>query len=442
VVDSAEVASQVDNNELLIRAVQRATRKLASTGKFDDVLRDVLAICVEAVGAENGTIYLHDSAQRRLKFQHVLPSDIADRLPVRDIADDFGVAGLAFQSRRSVTRDYPEKPRDAWNEFERATGVPVRSIIATPLSMEDEEPVGVVQLINKDEGGFTESDIAVLDIVSAVATMAFLNAQLIDEQARASTLLGMGKVSHDIGNLAASLYATLSFGEMAMGGLNTHLLSGKPDRTVRMYVDTLEPFFRELKSSVDRIVGYSQLISDMSAGRPIRPVFQRSSLAENIYTSAALFETQGRAEHIRIVYDIDYSAPETFNDELFIVRIVQNLVGNAIKAVRETLPEDLPEVLEDGEPSEYYGEIQVCYRVESDTHVIEVRDTGPGMSEDTIERILQGKARSEWGKAGGSGWGLKIVLELTAALQGRVQIESQVGRGTKFRVEIPTRDEA
>ena len=97
-------------NDQLIRAVQLATRKLASSGNFDLLMKDVLAICVEAVGATGGTIYLHDGPMQRLRFQHVLPEDVKDKLPVRDIADDFGMAGEAFQARRTVCKDFPPKP--------------------------------------------------------------------------------------------------------------------------------------------------------------------------------------------------------------------------------------------------------------------------------------------------------------------------------------------
>ncbi|MBI3721714.1 MAG: hypothetical protein HY248_04100, partial [Fimbriimonas ginsengisoli] len=63
----------METSERLIQAVQRATRKLASSGNFDLLLRDVLAICVDAVGASGGTIYLHEPEGKRLRFQHVLP---------------------------------------------------------------------------------------------------------------------------------------------------------------------------------------------------------------------------------------------------------------------------------------------------------------------------------------------------------------------------------
>jgi signal transduction histidine kinase len=430
----------MQGNDRLIRAVQLATRKLASSGHFDALLKDVLGICVEAVGASGGTIYLHDPLSKRLRFQHVLPEDVAERLPFKDVADDFGTVGAAFQSRHTVMREFPPKPDSERNPFEQATGVTVRSIVATPLMMEDEVPIGVVQLINKIDGAFNDNDGAVLDTVAAVSTMAYLNYRLTEESTRASTLLGMGKVGHDIGNLAASLFANLAFAEMAMGGLKDHLTAQDPDETTQMYVDTLNPMFFDLRNSVDRIVGYSRLISDMSAGRELRPDKSLAPMAETIQTSAAYLETESRANHVALVYDIQHDAPPLLHDELYIFRIVQNLVGNAIKAVKETIPEEW-QVFEPEDEQAIYGEVHVRYAFCEDHHLIEVRDTGPGIAPEVIQRILSGNARSQWDKGGGSGWGMKIVLELTTTHHGHVEIDSEVGKGSLFRVRFPHRAE-
>lgn len=421
----------------LIRAVQVASRKLASSGNFDLLMKDVLAICVEAVGASGGTIYLHDPASHRLRFQHVLPEDVKDKLPVKDIPDTFGMAGEAFQSERTVCVAFPPKLDSERNSFEMATGVTVRSMVATPLMMEDETPIGVVQLLNKKQGDFDDTDSAVLDIISAVATLAYHNYRLNEESTRASTLLGMGKVSHDIGNLAASLYSTLSVSDMAMNGLQEHLNKQVPDPTVTMYVETLDPMFGDLKMSVDRIVGYSRLISDMSAGRILRPNFKLASLATTIRSSAAYLATDARSNHVELCFDIEEEAPATFHDELYLFRITQNLVGNAIKAVRETIPDAWLHQNQDEDEPNSYGTVTVRYHMRDNLHVIEVVDSGPGMTRETAERILSGLARSNWDKASGSGWGMKIVLELAKSHEAQVEIDSTLGQGSTFRVLLP-----
>jgi signal transduction histidine kinase len=424
----------MDTNARLIQAVQQATKKLASTGKFDTLLKEVLQLCVEAVGASGGTIYVHDPANRRLRFQHVVPEEVADRLPSKDIPEDYGLAGQAFQTRQTVTRVFPPKPE--MSDFEQATGVVLRNMIACPLAMEEETPFGVVQLLNKAEGNFNEFDTAVLETVSAVSAMAYANSQLLEETTRASSLLGMGKVSHDIGNLAASLYANLSFSELAMGGLKDHLKGSDVDESVNLYVETLDGMFVDIQKSVDRIVGYSRLISDLSVGRALRPEKVLAPLAETIQTSAAYLETDGRRNHVAIRYEIQEDAPPLYHDELYLFRIVQNLVGNAIKAVKETIPEDWQDRVGEDEDT-ILGEVFVRYFFHDAQHVIEVQDTGAGMPPEVAERILSGTARSQWDKGGGSGWGTKIVLELAATHNAKVAIDSKMGEGSTFRITFP-----
>ncbi|RYG47100.1 GAF domain-containing protein [bacterium] len=425
---------RVDAHASLIRAVQRATRKLASTGRYDELLREVLVICVEATGATGGTIYLHDAASHRLRFQHVVPEEIAPKLPMRDIPDDYGSAGLAFHERRTIVRTFPERPESERNDFELATGVMVRSLLAAPLCMEDEEPIGVVQLLNKEEGSFDELDIAVMDTVSAVATMGFHNVRLVEEQARAQSLLGMGRVSHDIGNLAASLMAQVHAGDL-LGDRVLEMLG--PRDAARPYAQLMDDTFTDLKDSVERIVRYSRIISDISAGRALRPELFRSQMADTVRDAAASLESDGRSSGILVRYDIDLLAPPTCFDEMYVTRIVQNLVGNAIKAVRETMPMDTPI---DEDIPRFFGEVKVRYCYSDEVHIIEVSDTGPGMDSATINRILSGNARSRWERAGGSGLGTRIVLELAAALDGKVEIDSEPSKGSTFRIVFPHRD--
>ncbi|MBS1719557.1 MAG: GAF domain-containing sensor histidine kinase [Armatimonadetes bacterium] len=421
------------SSEQLIRAVQVATRALVSTGTLDQLMSAVLSTCVEAVGAEGGTIYVHDGARNTLRFQHVIPAEIAGKLPSLDIPDDFGAAGQAFQSASTVLKEFPPKTPDQANDFERATGVIVRSMAAAPLVMEGSTPVGVVQLINKKGGPFTDEDRAVLETIAAVSTMGYLNAQLTEEASRASTLLGMGKVSHDIGNLAASLHATIGYAEPAIDSLCE--LIDPDDDEVNIYVDIIRDMTGDLHKSIDRIVGYSRLISDLSAGRPVRPQWVQGPLGPIIENSAAYLATEGRRNHVELTTEIDETAPPCRHDELFIFRIVQNLVGNSIKAVRETIPDAW--IDDPANEEAMYGKVRVTYTCKDGEHRIAVHDSGPGMTPEIARRILSGTARSMWDKGSGSGWGTKIVLELANAHEGKLDIESEIGKGSSFVVTFP-----
>jgi signal transduction histidine kinase len=144
---------------------------------------------------------------------------------------------------------------------------------------------------------------------------------------------------------------------------------------------------------------------------------------------------------VALRYEIQTDAPQFYHDELYIFRIVQNLVGNAIKAVKEAIPEEWHDRFEDDEDA-IFGEVVVRYRYDAPNHIVEVHDSGPGMSDETRNKILSGNARSQWDKGSGSGWGTKIVLELAATHNAKDEIDSAPGKGSCFRVLFPHQEES
>jgi signal transduction histidine kinase len=157
-------------------------------------------------------------------------------------------------------------------------------------------------------------------------------------------------------------------------------------------------------------------------------------MAKTIENGAAYLESEARSKHVCMSYDIEAGTPDTAYDDLYVFRIVQNLVGNSIKAVYETIEE---ETLASTDEDEFLGTVLVRYSFKNSEHWFEVVDSGPGMPPEVARRILSGNARSQWSKAGGSGWGTKIVLELANSHDGKVEIESEPGHGSTFRVRFP-----
>jgi signal transduction histidine kinase len=78
--------------------------------------------------------------------------------------------------------------------------------------------------------------------------------------------------------------------------------------------------------------------------------------------------------------------------------------------------------------------------LDDDEALLQVADTGPGISEaeaarvfDRFYRVDKGRSRRE----GGTGLGLAIVREMVEAMGGRVSLESQVGVGSVFSIHLP-----
>jgi signal transduction histidine kinase len=86
------------------------------------------------------------------------------------------------------------------------------------------------------------------------------------------------------------------------------------------------------------------------------------------------------------------------------------------------------------------GSIRVVVKLASGEAVIEVKDTGPGISAADRQRIFERFYRVDGGRsreAGGVGLGLAIARWAVEANGGRIEVESEEGRGALFRIVLP-----
>jgi signal transduction histidine kinase len=160
--------------------------------------------------------------------------------------------------------------------------------------------------------------------------------------------------------------------------------------------------------------------SRLEAGR-MEACFRPTDLSAFTAKLAAMFQSAVAKADLRLVVDCPRLAEPVWLDRDMWEKIVPNLVSNAFKFT----------------PA---GEIAVRVREQPSTVVLEVSDTGVGIPEAELPRIFERFHRVA-GTVGrtyeGTGIGLSLVRELTELHGGRVSVESIVGRGTTFRVEIP-----
>lgn len=80
-------------------------------------------------------------------------------------------------------------------------------------------------------------------------------------------------------------------------------------------------------------------------------------------------------------------------------------------------------------------EVSLCIEVADAIAIVEVSDTGRGISEEHLDRIFEQGYRIDRSRSEGQGLGLNIVKTMTEANGGKISVKSEVGRGTTFRLE-------
>jgi PAS domain S-box-containing protein len=135
-------------------------------------------------------------------------------------------------------------------------------------------------------------------------------------------------------------------------------------------------------------------------------------------------ETQGLGKQASLdfIWQVDEGLPSLHTDAGKLKVVIKNLIGNAVKFTEE-------------------GSITVAAQACNDGLEISVCDTGAGIAQEELSLIFEPFQQVESAAAGrhrGTGLGLYIVKRLLDLLGGRISVESEVGRGSTFRVWLPT----
>lgn len=143
-------------------------------------------------------------------------------------------------------------------------------------------------------------------------------------------------------------------------------------------------------------------------------------------TVARLWSEAGKAKSVTLAWEIDEAADVTVStDPTRLRQILNNLVGNAVKFTSQ-------------------GAVTLSARLitrEAREHLqLSIRDTGVGMSPEVAARLFQPFTQADATVArqyGGTGLGLAICRQLAEQMGGAISVESVLGQGSHFQVEIP-----
>ena len=129
-----------------------------------------------------------------------------------------------------------------------------------------------------------------------------------------------------------------------------------------------------------------------------------------------------KKKNIKVKYNFENKDIDLWEYSGYIRQILLNIISNAIKYTGEN------------------GKVSIKQYIKSEKVFIEVKDNGIGIPEEDIERIFErfyrvDKARSR--SVGGTGLGLAITKHMVKALNGNIRVESELGVGSKFIIELP-----
>lgn len=153
---------------------------LNSTLDIDFLLRKVGAAAEQLTGSEASSIMLVTDDKKSLFFR-IASGEKASALKTMTLPIGQGIAGWVAQHRQpQVVNDTRTDPRFA-GKFDKASGFETRSLLCVPMVFRG-ELVGVVEVLNKKQGSYTEAHIGLLSSLASLASVAITNTKIISEQ--------------------------------------------------------------------------------------------------------------------------------------------------------------------------------------------------------------------------------------------------------------------
>jgi two-component system, NtrC family, sensor kinase len=403
-----------------LKALGEVGQAVSSTLDLETVLTRIVSHAVQLSGTDGGAIYEYDESTEEflLRATDHMEEELINALRANPPRLGDGVVGRAAASREPVQvpnileeRTYAPRMREMLERFG------FRASLAVPLLRED-RIIGGLVVRRKSTGEFRPEVIELLKTFATQSVLAIQNARLfreIEDKSRQIEAANRHKseflanMSHE---LRTPLNAIIGFSEV-LG----ERMFGELNEKQAEYTDDILSSGRHLLSLINEILD----LSKVEAGRMELEVatFDLPLAIENART----FVRERATKHgINLDVTVDERLGDFVGDERKIKQILLNLLSNAVKFTPEG------------------GRIGINARQADGSVEISVSDTGIGISPEDQATIFE-EFRQVGGdyahKKEGTGLGLTLAKKFVELHGGKIWVESEVGKGSRFIFTLP-----
>ena len=405
-----------------LKALGEVGQAVSSTLDLQTVLSAIVGHAVQLSGTSGGVIYEFDEAAQEfhLRTSFRMEGEIVQALQVTPVRPGQGATG------QMATVRAPVQVPDILEEREY-TGTRVRpmlarlgyrSVLAVPL-LREERILGALTVWRKEAAKFSTEVVNLLQTFATQSALAIQNARLfreIEDKSRQIEAANRHKseflanMSHE---LRTPLNAIIGFSEV-LG----ERMFGELNEKQAEYTEDILSSGRHLLSLINEILD----LSKVEAGRMELEVavFDLPLAIDNART----FVRERATKHgIALDVDVDEQLGDFVGDERKIKQILLNLLSNAVKFTPEG------------------GRIGIGARQADGVVEISVSDTGVGIAPEDQPKIFEEfrQVGSDYThKVEGTGLGLTLAKKFVELHGGKIWVESEVGKGSKFTFTLPT----
>ncbi|MGH7768086.1 MAG: ATP-binding protein [Candidatus Binatia bacterium] len=402
-----------------IRILGHIADFMGTTMALEEVISAAMRFTAAMMGADGSSILLLDREHANLKFFIAL-GEKASQLKNMTLEKGEGIAGFVAETGLPmVVSDVRRETRFA-KRVDRTTGFQTRAIACVPLKVRGELK-GVIEVVSRKAGAFGDKELDMLTAIAGPVAIMIENARLIQEVKTLHDKLG------EATRLKAEFLATMTHElrtpiNIVIGNLDL-LLGGFLGATNERQRKCLETSLRNSGEALNLVSSLLDL-SRFEAGQFVIRV--EEFRLEEVWTELELLFRIGLSgKPVELSWEIEGGLPALKTDRMKVKEILSNIVFNAVKYTDK-------------------GQVKVTASpVGSGEQIkIEIKDTGVGIPRESLPLIFEPFRQVEGSVSrslGGVGLGLAIAKRLLNLLNGKVEVDSEVGKGTTFLVTMPAR---
>jgi signal transduction histidine kinase len=394
IAQAEERATALRQRSDQLEAVLAAGERLRLSKAQADLLQPVAEAARSVVGAAVVAAYVRsEAASPVLERVAVVPPDAPEGTP--------------------LTLPVPVSSREV------PAGDPVAGALLVPLEVEGVGVVGALQLAGVP-AAFGHADRHALTILATQAAITLENARLLqgEQEARADAEAAvrvrndfLTAASHDLRTPLTAIYGRVQLIQMSLANGRTL------DRTwLETHMSAIHGAIRRMVATVEEITDAAQL----QMGHPLSLQLDLVDVGELVSTVAStMMDASGPGRSALVVLDVPTPAVVA-GDRARLERVVQNIIGNAIKYSPKGAP------------------IHVAVRDDDEAVVLTVRDSGVGIPADELPHVFTHFYRASTSIGiPGTGVGLAGSKTIVEQHGGQITLDSAVSKGTTVSVHLP-----
>ncbi len=404
-----------------LKALGDVGQVVSSTLDLPTVLSTIVGHAVQLSGASGGVVYEYEEVKQEfhLRASQRMEDEVVEALRATPVRPGQGATGQAATTGTpvQVANIHEQQESTATSVRPILSRLGYRSVLAVPL-LKEERLLGALTVWRKVAGEFSSEVINLLQTFATQSALAIQNARLyreIEDKNRQIEAANQHKseflanVSHE---LRTPLNAIIGFSEVL-----AERYFGELNEKQAEYTDDILSSGRHLLSLINDILDLSKI----EAGR-MELETETFHLPQAIENALILVRERTTRHGIKLERVIDERLGDFVGDERKLKQILLNLLSNAVKFTPEG------------------GQIKVEARLGDASAIISVTDTGVGIAREDHEKIFEefrqvGKDYTK--KREGTGLGLSLTRKFVELHGGKIWVESEIGKGSKFTFTLP-----